>query len=447
MKSHVIATMLLIALLCVGIANAAVTFSDVSLGSATQERGETVSETVTVTSNTAGDVTLTITPDAGRTITFDDNSTVKVVNFATANSSQVITIKGFIPLNLDAVDGNMREVSFSSGTLSASGADTGSATIKMQAENSLTLYKVRVTVEGTTKTLDDGDKIKDIAVGSDIDIEIIGENTYSDNYDDGDMSDVEFTALIDDNDFDIDESDEIDIDTDERETINFDGLRVDEDVSDDTYELEICVDGTDDNGARHGECMSVDMVVERASHEVSIDSASLTRTVVDCEQPSTSVNVRFSNIGKKDEDNVAISVINSVLGISQTVDGIPLDESDGTSRTLTLNPKVDKPGTYTLDVIAFWEGSIESDRSSITLTVAECPKDEPKPNTTVVITPTQPVVTPPVAPTSPADDVPRVKVSSTEESAWTLPLLIVGILVVIVLIIVLLVVLFKPNAQ
>ncbi len=438
MKSRSIVIALILALLCASIVNAATTVTSPTIGGASQVRGVNAQTTFTVQDATfvgTKTVTVSVTSNSGYSLLFDDNSTSKDIQIVNGTAVSVV-IKGYVPLNHDAVNSNLVETALQVGTLSVDGA---TAEVKMQAENNLKIDKIKVIVNGKSKTVDDGDEIEDINLGDELSIEIAAENTGDEDDNDNDMSDVEFAALVDDSDFDIDESEEIDVDAGDTETVTFDGLSVSDDVQDDTYELEITIDGTDDNGARHGEKASIDLTVERNSHDIAVRTASLTSGTVSCENPSTSVSAYLVNIGTKDEENVAIRVQNDAIGVNTYVSGISLDESDSMSKTLSISPKTDKPGTYQIDVIGYWNGGTESSRKQVTLTVAACPTSTTPSGTgtTVVVTPTPvtptPVVTP--QPTTPQPvNVPTGKVTSaTSKTDWTIPMLIVGIVIVLVL--------------
>lgn len=457
MKSYIIGALMIVAtLLAAGVVNA-MTIGTPTLGGSSQERGVTVTTTFTVsdstlsTNNTAS-VTFTLTSNSGYSTVFaDNNSSSRVIN-SWDGTQQTFTVRAFVPLNHDAVDGSLQETALQIGTVS-NNRDSSTASILMQAVNRLDLDKISFSIGGKTKTLDDGDEFDDVQVGEDLDIEITAENTFDEDDDDGDMEDVEIRVEADDSDLDIDEDDEIDIDADSKETVSFSGLSIDEDADDGNYDIEVSADGTDQNGARHGAIAVVEINVERESHEISITSATLSRSTISCTEPATDVTVRLANVGKNDEDDVTITVQNSALGLSQRITGLVVDEDESTTRTLQISPKTDKPGTYTLDVIAAWEGSIESDRDTLTLTVSDCSTTKPTGTTTtgttttggatVVTTPTQP--TTPTTPTG-TPGVPRVTTSS-KQTDYTVPLLVVGIIVAGIVLVLLVVMLTRGKNQ
>lgn len=457
MKSRSIVIALILALLCAGVANAALEISaSPTLGGENQERGQTACADFEIKdTELVGTKTVTVRIESNSGYTLNTTSSTYTLNNAVATAVRVC---GYVPLNMDAVDGNLNEIAHQTGTLYVNDTTaTDYAPVNMQAANHLSIDKIKVIVGGKSKTVDDGDEIEDIQVGDDLSIEIAAENTGDDDDRDNDMSDVEISALVDDSDFDVDEEEEIDIDAGDTETVTFDGLSVSDDVEDDTYELEIKVDGRDDNGARHGEAASIDLTVERNSHDIAVRSVSLTRSTVSCDSPTTEASVYLVNIGTHDEENVAVRVENAALGINTYVSGMSLDESDSMSKTLSLSPKTDKPGTYTLDVIGYWNGNVESSRKQVTLTVAACTPSGSTTGTTggstVVVTPTPvtptPVVTP--QPTTPQPvNVPVGKVTSASSSSktdWTIPLLIVGIVIVLVLLGLLIAVLVRGRGS
>jgi hypothetical protein len=456
MKSRSIVIALILALLCAGVANAALTISSPTLGGADQERGQNVQTTFTVQDAGyvgARDVSVTLTSNSGYSLMFDDNSTVKSVHLV--NSTAVsVTIKGYVPLNHDAVNSNLDPVALQVGTISA---ESATANVNMQAANHLELNKIKFNVAGKTTTVSDGDEVKDAKVGDDLSIDVTVENTYageSSDHTNINIKDAKIRVKSQDKDFDLNEDDTTSVDYDSKETVTFSGLEVALDTPDSTYDVDVTADGRDKNGARMGQKATISFVVKRNSHEIMIESASLSRSTVNCDTPTTDVYVTVDNIGTHDESSMAIGVESSALGISQRTSAFSLDQDDTTSRTITLSPKLDKPGTYTVDVVTYWSSSIESNRKTLSLVVGSCtPVTPTTPTSTVVVTPT-PVTTPTTTPTTPVVtpqpttpvNVPVAKVSSTKTD-WSVPLLIVGIVIVLVLLGLLVAVLVRGKSQ
>jgi hypothetical protein len=490
MKKYVIAALLVVAtLLFAGAVQATVSIGSPTIGSDTTERNTNASTTFSVSDNTLNSTTTAtvnfVIASGTNVVTFDtaglptnttvssDGKTATITNWdGTAKS---LPIKGTIPTTLDAVDSTLNGVTVNVGTIS-NNRDSTTAAINMRAANHLVLDKIRITVNDVTKSVSDGSEVRKIKVGDDIAIEITVRNNFGGSSSDGtniDIRNIKVRAKTTNSDLDINEDDTIDVDADDEDVVEFSDLLVEDDTSDGTYNLDITIDGKDTNGARHGAEARIELRVERESHEIDVRSMSLSKTTIACDSPTTDLSVRLANIGKHDEDAVAVSVVNSALGISSRLDKIEIDEDESLSRNFNLAPKTTTPGTYTIDVISYFAGSVESHREQITLTVAACPTTTTTTTTTgttgtgtttgsttgttgtgsttaVVVTPPSnvPSTSTSTGSTGATASVPKAKVSSTSSTKtdYSMPLLIGGIVIVVALLIVLVVLLVRPRA-
>ncbi len=345
------------------------------------------------------------------------------------------------------------ESAFAIGTATATGqgpngAVTGQQGMEMQARNRLEIKRVRVSINGAEESAKDGDTVDKIKPGDKLDFEVDVESRFSDRDDDPDINNVDVTMKVDDSDLDIDESEDAgDIGPDEDDTVKFDTQDVDDDADEGRHTLTVTATGTDDNGARHAHKIEIELEVERESHEVVIRRADLAPSRITCTTGRRASDIRVTavNIGRRDEKDAAIEVNQVDFGFSDKKQDIELDEDDSVSRSFSINvPSTAKAGTYTVEVRAMYDNSIETDSKTLSLIVDNC---EPAANTSVPVTPAPVVTQPPVTtPTNTQTVTPAKKVSETSsftESDSYVWLLGGGIVVALAIIIVIVAVAFK----
>jgi len=314
-----------------------------------------------------------------------------------AGDSQAITITARIPENLDAVDKALKEAAFKTADIVFSGNNTTSqiesvtSILTMQRENQLEIDDVEVCVNDRCKTVDDGDDVENIRPGDRMKLTFKVENKYSDNdREDLDIEDVELAFEIDDDEFNEDDDEDMgDISADDDEEVTF-SFTVDDDVDDGKVDLEATVEGRDENGARHGEAIEIDLEIERQTHEVNLRRVSALPSRLVCGNFKGRVSVSFVNIGKRDEDETAIELLQTDLGIQERIGLFDLDEDDSRTETIRYELAADtKPGVYSFIVRSFYDSSAQSDEESIDITVPDCSEQEKadEPAQVVVTTP------------------------------------------------------------
>ena len=341
-----------------------------------------------VTLNSTGATTvasITVTPESGFSNTDSSSSgyiniTLTDVGLALlAGTSTPVTINARIPERLDAVDSDMDEVAIKVATLifTLGDASYDDVDVYMQRKNMLEITDLDVSINGDSEDYDDGDDIDDTKPGDDIIVEVVADNNYDDDDDDVEIEDVELTVLIDDNDLDVDEDDDMnDIDPDDDATGSI-SFTVEEDANDESYDMEIFVDGDDEHGAKHGEKWTLDFNVERQSYETVIKSTSLSESTVSCTRGSNSVSVKLYNIGKKDDDEIALYVTSSALGIDYELENMEIDESDTETKTISFSVSDDlAAGTYPIRVKVYYSGDeddgVLGDLKDLDLVVQDC---------------------------------------------------------------------------
>ncbi|MBU1622696.1 MAG: PKD domain-containing protein [Nanoarchaeota archaeon] len=239
--------------------------------------------------------------------------------------------------------------------------DTVSETIYLSAKSFLEITDIEV----------NGDNNGDLKIDEDNEITVTVKNDYTE-----DMEDVEVTVTIldvdgDDLDEDAEEQD-IDAGKDEDFTVTFDLSK--EDIDEEKYEIEVVVEGTADDGTRHEISETIEVGLDLEKHKVVIKKADLAFETMQC-NTQDSLRVTVENIGKNDEDEVELRVINSALGVQLSHDNIKIDkftDSDNEeTENFLLNLEDTDPGTYTLNVELYLDGDLE-DSETVELEVKEC---------------------------------------------------------------------------
>ena len=198
------------------------------------------------------------------------------------------------------------------------------------------------------------------------------DNTYTQ-----DMEDVAVTVEILDVDgedleeevdaFDLDDGDDKEV------TVEFD--LTGEHLEEDKYTIKVIVKGTaEDDNTDHEAEFSKDVEVERENHQVILQRADASSTLLKCTRQTT-LNVVVENVGKSDEDEVEVRLSNSVLGISQNRADIELDAFDGSDNeyktSFQLNLQNAAAGAYPVTVNVYRDGDLV-DTKEVALTVESC---------------------------------------------------------------------------
>jgi hypothetical protein len=418
--------------LLASVANAQLTVSSPALGSKSAQAETNVSASVTVTNTgtvTVNSIAVSSTAGSQYLIGFSGAPTSLA-----PGASATFTMSGFLSKDLSAVDNNLAENPITIGTIVVNGnngtATSTSAPITAQVENELEIKDVIITVNGETDhNLEDGDDLKDLKPGDKLSIKVNLENNFDED-DDVDIEDIDVAIELD-SDFDTgDDSDTIDsISANDDDSIDFNDITIEDEASG-SYTLEITARGHRDDatGSIHGEKIKIDLKVERESHEIAIRSASLSPTTLACGVTTFNAKVSAVNIGKSNEDEVAVEVSIPALSIVERKENIEVDKSDEFSRTIPVSiPANTKPGTYNVELRTFWDTELESDMHTIPLKVTDCTTT----TTTPVVTPpttTTPVVTTPVV-TSHASST-----SSFWDTGLGITTLIAGIIIALAII-------------
>ena len=252
--------------------------------------------------------------------------------------------------------------------------------LKATVQGRLEIDDLDVKVDGDTDSnLDDEDTIdKDAKSESEIEFNIKIENGFTDD-EDIEIENIQVTITIEDIDDgdDLEEdSSEFDLDAEEskRVKVNFE-LPVD--VEEGDYNVVIHVEGEDEDGNDHELDWTLELKVEKESHEIKIRKASVSPSTVDCTR-RTDLNLELMNIGKNEEDEVYYLISNSALGISIREGPFELsDDFDDDNNILkaihTIYIKDNQAaGTYGLEIRVYYDTDKIDDYKRVDLVVNDC---------------------------------------------------------------------------
>ncbi|MBS3123779.1 lamin tail domain-containing protein [Candidatus Woesearchaeota archaeon] len=261
---------------------------------------------------------------------------------------------------------------------STSPAETKNIDIYLQPKSLLSITQIEVNGKESGKlSLEEVNKI-----------EVNVENIYTE-----DMTDVIVTAkLLDVNGDDIEvESDSFDLDSDDDKTVSLDLDLTSETIDQETYTLEITVEGTADDDSEHSAVETKELSLDLETHKVIISKLTASNTNLKCER-QVSLQATVDNKGKSQEDDIELTLTNTALGINTKKTGIELDELFGTDNSyrasFSLNLEDKAAGTYTLSAEVFRDGNSE-DTEELTLTIEDCPTGSTTTGTTTTSTGSQ----------------------------------------------------------
>lgn len=372
---------------------------------------------------------------------------------------------------LDAVGGNTTTKTVTLDSVVPAKVDSGSHdigklmvgsteyVIQTEVKSMLSIDDIKVYVDGEKETtLDkDGDDIKDIRPGSNIELRFRLDSLFDNDYGEGDIEGAELTVQFkdsdDEDDFDdeIDEGEEFDIDAGDSEDgiiLNFD---VPTTAKEGTYDLLITLEGEDDNNANHLVEWTIGLEIDRKKDDVQFESVSLTSDTVACEG-STILKLKLINYGSNTQKEAAISVYSSDLGLNENFADIYLDEDpdeddNSWSKTIPIVVTDDiKTGDHYIEVYAYIDNDEQIDYHSVRLTVDSCSTTG---TTNQAEDTTEVVVVPPAGNVDNQQSTTTPFIETTEtsfgESKGMMVLLGVAVVLLLVFIILIIVFLLRGN--
>lgn len=426
-------------------ATAQLTISDVQFGDENQERNQNVTKTITLT-NTDPATSVTFSSLAFSSASGADVSQFKLavksvtvdttaytgniqvnantftfgtpITLAVGKSASVV-VEALVPKKFSAVDTSLVAQALEIAKASLGGVTPTTVTVTggkltMQAKNKLVVDDMTITVNGESQSVSNNEKVDNLKPGDKLELEVLAKNQFSDRSDVDTAIDDAVVSVLSNNLDQIDVDEEEDLGTlsakgDDSARFSF---NIEDDTDDTTYVLTVKVAGTDENGAKHGEKVSIRLKVERETHEIAFKKVQIVPAAVECEGSRTAiVDVTVNNIGQRDEDAIVVEAIAPQLKFSQKITGLKLN--DGKSKTLQFPIEVPegKSGTVRVDLATYWDNTQKSNTKSVSFDVVEC--EEPVVEPTPTPTPQPPAVTPPPV-TTPVTPAPKAKISAIE---------------------------------
>jgi len=304
-----------------------------------------------------------------------DNNFVLTAS-GTNSSSKTITLSAQVPVNVDS--GNKTNI----GKLKI-GSTEYPIDLIVKSMLSIDDIKVYVNDQKEDTISDDGDSVSDIRPGDKVELKFRIKNLFDDDYSNGDIQDIELNVKFkdsnDEDDFgtDIDESDSFDLDAGQNEDEIVMTIKVPTDAKEQNYELEISLEGEDDNGASHKVNWDLELKVDRKTDDVQIETATLGSSTLDCSR-STTLKVKMTNYGSNTQREAGLTIYNKEMNISYsymdlTLDKDPEDKENYYEKIIPISLSDNfKTGTYYIEVRAYIDDTDEVDHKNVALTVNSC---------------------------------------------------------------------------
>ncbi len=201
--------------------------------------------------------------------------------------------------------------------------------------------------------------------------EVRVRNDYSE-----DIEDVTVTVRILDVDSDNieEEANSFDLSTgnDKKATVQIDLSS--EDLDEDSYTIEIEVEGDADDGTTHETTIEKRVSVDRENHYLFLSRYNLYPTQLSCERQA-SIHITIENQGKNDENNVALKIRNDKLSLSDARTSIDLNDFSSSdneySTVFPIDTRGAPAGAYPITIELFRDDNLE-ETQTVTLTVTDC---------------------------------------------------------------------------
>lgn len=358
---------------------ASISLKPETLGSSNQERDVTTTSDLEV--KNTGNIELT---NIQLQATADNKYQLGInpANIASLEPGQSVnvTITCYVPEDQDSGSSNIGVITATAD--SSQGIVTAQTDLYLEVITHLEIRDMDITFDDHSEDVDEEETIDNIPPGASIDFEVEVKNSFDEKID---INDITVSVYNDDLDID-EESDEFDLSHGKRKRVTL-SFEIPYDTSEDEYDLEITVQGEDENGATHKYETFVTLKVEKETHEINIVRVLPSR---DSAFPGENFNVdvHIANIGKKDEDYGRIVILNDDLSISEEKKNIIINSGEEKTITLPITiPKSAEPGTYTFQVRTYYDYDKLSHITSFDFIVEQPittppPEQQPQPQTT-----------------------------------------------------------------
>ncbi len=320
----------------------------------------------------------------------------------TNTSNGTLVLNARIPEELDAVDSDGDPVAIKIADAVLTLSDNSSLTVPlyMQRENKLEIDKIYAEINGNSDSDSSNPANFDVERTDSVIIKVKIKNDYDENDDDVDIEDITIYGDLDgdlaedeDDVEDIDE-DASDLDSEDYDTVELMTFKVNEEADGD-YTGTIYVIGEDEHGAKHGEKWNITFDVDVETHDLRITEATLSPAQISCDR-TVRLYVDGINLGKRDEDDVRITVTNSDLNIEdQELIGDVENDADDNDFSATFNFDINdsiESGTYPIYIKLYRDFDELEYSISTNLEITECnavtTQETEESSTTVVSTST-----------------------------------------------------------
>jgi len=354
--------------------------SSLALGGPSQERNTEFSVDFKIKNDGATPIT---NIDLQNTLTqLQDLEFTNVPTSLEAGEESIVKLTAKLARDFDAVDDDLVEKAFDIGiiSISADGITTETIPVTAQAVNKVRVKDFDLLIDDENHNIRNGNTI-DVEANKAIEFVLEVRNDFNDGPKSAEplgLADVDMKIRFE---IVVDEDDEGEIIVGRRHKTTLlaeetDELFVEAEIdrrARGTYDLVAWIEGTDDNGARHGETIEFTLSIDRKRHEIEIDDVIVSKTALKCER-NFELDVKISNIGTKTEDQIMLTVVNRKLSISEKKKDIVMRDGDFGTTTFDIEVSLDAPsGTHALEVQAFFANKYITDDSFIFIDVEDCP--------------------------------------------------------------------------
>lgn len=351
--------------------------TELNFGSASQERGQSTTATITLTNTGTKPMTglkLTALDQSNNLLDSKYNFNVNALETYTIASGETKTLT----INLDVpTDKNSRREQV--GKLKIEGIIDGKdlstlLPMYMEAKSYLSIDKVMIEVQNRNldEKITQGENFDELEEGDEITVTVTLENLYSKSSNiQIEKSYVKIEA--DENDWDIDdESNDVDIREDDKETYEM-TFTIDN-LDNDKTDVLIQAFGKDENGNfQHYAELTFELEVQSTSGDIKINDITWKDSSISCKDNYAELEVELKNKGNSDERRAAIRVEidDNSFSYDETEESIRVNKDDTETVTfrIPLDDNMDS-GNYDVAITAYYNTNKKSDTDTTTMKIS-----------------------------------------------------------------------------